>query len=49
MVSIIPDTYEYASKLRAGGFTEQQAEAQTRGRGSCRTPLCSYSAARQGC
>ena len=30
MVTIIMDTYEYASKLRAGGFTEQQAEAQTR-------------------
>ena len=30
MVTLIMDTYEYASKLRAGGFTEQQAEAQTR-------------------
>jgi hypothetical protein len=30
MVTLIMDTYEYASKLRAGGFTEQQAEAQAR-------------------
>lgn len=30
MSAIILDTLEFAAKLKAGGFTEQQAEAQTR-------------------
>lgn len=30
MSSIILDTLEFANKLKAGGFTEQQAEAQAR-------------------
>lgn len=30
MATFIMDTYDYAAKLRAVGFTEQQAEVQTR-------------------
>ena len=30
MSTIIVDTLEFANKLKAGGFTEQQAEAQAR-------------------
>jgi hypothetical protein len=30
MSTIILDTLDYASKLKAGGFTDQQAEAQAR-------------------
>ncbi|MGZ8242397.1 DUF1640 domain-containing protein [Methylomagnum sp.] len=30
MASILLDTFDFAAKLKAGGFTEQQAEAQAR-------------------